>query len=81
MNVKKIENFKKEIEKFSKESKKSGNINKYAKNAIKIKAANIMANVGISSFLLAAALPELIFFLRKKVTGSDAEPGLLNMEG
>lgn len=81
VNVKKIENFKKEIEKFSKESKKSGNINKYAKKAIKIKSANIMANVGISSFLLAAALPELIFFLRKKVTGSDAEPGLLNMEG
>ena len=80
VDTKKIEVFKKEIEKFSLEAGKSKDINKYAKKAIKIKSANIAANVGISSFLLAAALPELIFFLRKKVTGSDAEPGLMSFE-
>ena len=73
----KIESFRKEIEKFGAEARKSNDINKYAKKALKVKSANIAANVGISSFLLAAALPELIFFLRKKFTGSDAEPGLL----
>lgn len=76
VDTKKIYNFSKEIEKFSAEAKKSNDINKYAKKAVRIKSANIAANVGISSFLLAVALPELIFFLRKKVTGSDAEPGL-----
>ena len=73
----KINEFRKEIEKFGSEARKSQDINKYAKKALKVKSANIAANVGISSFLLAAALPELIFFLRKKVTGSDVEPGLI----
>ena len=73
----KIDNFIKEIKKFSAEASKSKDINKYAKRAVKIKSANIAANVGISSFLLAVALPELIFFLREKITGSKAEPGLI----
>lgn len=74
----KIKNFKNEIKKFSDEAISSKNIDKYAKKALKVKSANILANVGISSFLLAVALPELTFWLRKKVTGSDAEPGLTN---
>ena len=77
VDTKKIIEFKNEITKFSKEALKSGDINKYAKKAVKIKSANIAANVGISSTMLAIALPELIFFLRKKITGSDAEPGLI----
>ena len=77
VDTKKIIEFKNEITKFSKEALKSGDINKYAKKAVKIKSANIAANVGISSAMLAIALPELIFFLRKKITGSDAEPGLM----
>lgn len=76
VDTRKIEGFAKEIKKFSAEAGKSNDIKQYAKRAVKIKSANIAANVGISSFLLAVALPELIFFLRKKVTGSDAEPGL-----
>lgn len=76
VDTKKIFNFIKEIEKFSAEARKSGNIEKYSKRAVKIKSVNIAANVGISSFLLAVVLPEVIFLLRKKVTGSDAEPGL-----
>ncbi len=78
VDTKKIFSFSKEIEKFSSEARKSGNIEKYSKLAVKIKSANIAANVGISSFLLAVVLPEVIFLLRKKVTGSDAEPGLLS---
>lgn len=81
VDTKKIFEFRTEIEKFSNQALQSGDINKYAKKAIKIKSANIVANVGISSFLLACALPELIFFLRKKVTGSDAEPGLMDIQG
>ena len=77
VDTKKINDFIKEIKKFSVEAEKSNDINKYAKRAVRIKSANIVANVGISSFLLAVALPELIFFLREKITGSKAEPGLL----
>ena len=80
VDTKKIEGLIKELEKFSKEARASKDINKYAKKAIAIKSANIIANIGICSFLLSVALPELIFVLRKKITGSDAEPGLLNIE-
>lgn len=80
VDTNKIEEFRIEVEKFSKGARSSGNIKNYARKALKVKSVNIAANIGISSFLLAAALPELIFFLRKKVTGSDAEPGLIELE-
>ena len=73
----KIASFIKELKNFSAEAKKSGNVDKYAKKALYVKSANILANVGISSFLLAVALPKLTFILRKKVTGSEADPGLV----
>ncbi len=74
----KINKFRKEIEKFIKQAKSSGNIDRFARKALIAKSANIIANVGICSFLLAIALPKITFILRKKVTGSDAEPGLVN---
>lgn len=77
VDEKKIKAFQSEIEKFAKQAIESGNVDKFANKALKVKSANILANVGISSFLLAAALPKLTFILRKKVTGSDAEPGLI----
>lgn len=77
VDEKKIKALSAEIEKFAKQAKESGDVDKFAKKALKVKSANILANVGISSFLLAAALPKLTFILRKKVTGSDAEPGLI----
>ena len=77
VNEKKIIEFKTEIEKFAKQAKNSGNVNKFARKALIAKSANILANVALSSFLLAIALPKLTFILRKKVTGSDAEPGLI----
>ena len=73
----KIKKFQQELEKFANQAKASGDIGKFAKKALKVKSANILANVGISSFLLACALPKVTFILRKKVTGSDAEPGLV----
>ena len=75
-----VQKFQKEIEKFAKQAKESGNIDKFAKKALKVKSGNILANVGLSSFLLACALPKISFILRKKVTGSDAEPGLIISE-
>ncbi len=80
VDEKKVNAFKKEIEKFAKQANASGNIDKFAKKALVAKSANILANVGISSFLLAVALPKLTFILRKKVTGSDAEPGLYSKD-
>jgi len=80
VDTKKIEDFIKELQKFANEVKTSKDVQKYSRKAIKIKSFNIMANVGISSFLLAVALPKLIFFLREKITGSKAEPGLMNIK-
>lgn len=77
IDEKKIKEFQNEIEKFAKQAKESGDVEKFAKKALKVKSANILANVALSSFLLAVALPKLTFILRKKVTGSDAEPGLI----
>lgn len=73
----KLIKFKSELEKFQKQALESGNVEKFAKKALKIKSANIIANVVISSFLLAVGWPKVTFMLRKKITGSDAEPGLV----
>lgn len=77
VNEKKILEFKFEIEKFAKKASETGNVEKFARKALKVKSANILANVALSSFLLAVCLPKLTFILRKAVTGSDAEPGLI----
>ncbi|MBR6126605.1 hypothetical protein IKQ21_02875 [bacterium] len=77
VNEKKIKSFQQELEKFIKEAGESGDVKKYSKKALKAKSVNILANIGISSFLLAVVLPKLTFYLREKVTGSKAEPGLL----
>lgn len=77
VNEKKILEFKSEIERFAKQAKETGNVENFAKKALKVKSGNIIANVALSSFLLAVCLPKLTFMLRKLVTGSDAEPGLV----
>ncbi len=75
-----VQSFQKEIEKFAKQATTSGDVEKFAKKALVAKSANILANVALSSFLLAVALPKLTFILRKKVTGSEAEPGLMGRD-
>ena len=77
VNEKSIKEFQNEIEKFAKQAKESGNVDKFAQKALKVKSANIIANITISSILLAICLPKLTFYLRKLITGSDAEPGLI----
>ncbi len=55
---------------------KSG-IRKYANKAIKAKTFNIAANVAISSVLLAVALPQAQFALRRLISGTNVDPGLI----
>lgn len=80
VDEKKILEFKTEIEKFAKQAQESGNVEKFAKKALRVKSANILANIILSSILLAICLPKLTFYLRKLITGSDAEPGLVNIK-
>ncbi len=68
--------FRTEFENFVKSAQKSKNIEKFAKNAKFAKCFNILANVGISSFLLAGVLPKLQYGFNKLVTGSYTDPGL-----
>ena len=74
-----VEKFLKELNKLKTLINNSKNPNKIIKKLQTIKCTNIILNVGISSFLLACALPKLIFILRKKITGSEIEPGLRNI--
>ena len=73
----KIGNFVNEVSNFAQSALKSGNVENYAKKALKAKTFNIAANVCISSLLLAGALPKVTFMLRKLVTGKEPEPGLV----
>lgn len=77
VNENKIKDFIAEVEKFARQATSSGEIDKFAKKALVAKSVNILTNVALSSFLLAIALPKITFVLRKKVTGSDADPGLV----
>ncbi len=77
VNEKNIKSFQNEIEKFVQKAKTSGDVDKFAQKALRVKSANIIANITISSILLAIGLPKLTFYLRKLITGSDAEPGLV----
>lgn len=78
VDFKDLEKFKKEFETFIQSAKKSANIETFAKKAKYVKFANILANVGISSFLLAVVLPKLQYEFNKKVTGSYLDPGLVS---
>lgn len=78
VNIKKLTEFKKDIEEFAKSAIKSEQIKAFAKKVKWIKTINILANVGLSSFLLAYCLPKTQFAFRKLVTGSELEPGIVN---
>lgn len=64
------------IKSFEKNALSAKSLEKYAQKAKIVKSANILTNIGLSSFLLAYALPKAQFAFRKLVTGSDLEPGL-----
>ena len=76
VNTKKLAEFKKELENFAKNAIDSKNVTKFAQKAKWAKGFNILANISLSSFLLAYALPKAQFAFRKIVTGSDLDPGL-----
>ncbi len=78
VNIKKLAEFKKDIEEFSKNSLSSKSVKSFAKRAKGVKTFNILANVGLSSFLLAYCLPKAQFAFRRLVTGSELEPGIVN---
>lgn len=73
----KIKKFIDNISNFIKEAKNSGDIEKFAKKATKVKSFNIILNIVSSSILLAYCLPKTTFALRKKITGKENEPGLI----
>lgn len=88
VNIKKLREFKNEIEIFRDMAQESATnlqgdkfvkqITKFAKRAKGVKTFNILANVGISSFLLAYCLPKAQYAFRRLVTGSELEPGIVN---
>ena len=65
-----------EFKNFIKSASSSADITKFTKKAKFVKGFNILANVGISSFLLAGVLPKTQYLFNKAVTGSYLDPGL-----
>lgn len=76
VDIDKVNSFKDSISEFILDAKKSDSIEQYAKKALRAKSFNTIANVAISSFLLAIMLPKLQFLFRKLLTGSNLDPGL-----
>lgn len=65
------------MDEFGASARKSGNVKKYARKALGAKSASILANIAISSSLLAVGLPQLQFAIRKAFFKSDVDPGLV----
>jgi len=87
VDFKELSNFKTEFETFVGSARKAAQnakdekaiakiVENFAKKAKYIKCANILANIGISSFLLAFVLPKAQYEFNKLVTGSYLDPGL-----
>ena len=76
VDIDKIVLFKKSLEDFNIDALNSSSFEKYVKKALQAKSFSIVANILISSFLLAFVLPKLQFLFRKLTTGSNLEPGI-----
>ena len=76
IDIKKLTAFKKEFETFIESAKNSKSIYNFTRKAKFIKCGNIIANIAISSSLLAIVLPKLQYSFNKLVTGSYSDPGL-----
>jgi hypothetical protein len=76
VDIKDLAKFKDEFENFITSARASKNIENFAQKAKYVKGFNILANVGISSFLLAGVLPKAQYAFNKLVTGSYSDPGL-----
>lgn len=80
VDIKDLGKFKQSIEDFSKKALTTADVEKFAKKAKAVKSLNILANVGISSVLLAYCLPKLQYAFREWFTGSKLEPGIIDDE-
>lgn len=89
VDIDELRNFKKSIEEFSKKAMERNikntdstkvleQVKGFAKKAKIIKSANILTNVGLSSFLLAYCLPKVQYVFREWYTGSKLEPGIVD---
>ncbi len=76
VDVKELGDLRNELKQFVESAKKSNDIAKFAKKAKFVKGTNIIANVLISSALLAVALPKAQYGFNKLLTGSYSDPGL-----
>lgn len=77
VDIKDLGKFRNEFENFIAKAKQSKNIENFARKAKFVKSVNILANVGISSFLLAGVLPAATYKFIKLTTGSYSDPGLV----
>ena len=77
VDIKDLGKFRNEFENFIAKAKQSKNIENFARKTKFVKSANILANVGISSFLLAGVLPAATYKFIKLTTGSYSDPGLV----
>lgn len=77
VDIEDLGKFRNEFENFIAKAKQSKNIENFARKAKFVKSANILANVGISSFLLAGVLPAATYKFIKLTTGSYSDPGLV----
>ena len=77
VDIKDLGKFRNEFENFITKAKQAKNIENFARKAKFVKSANILANVGISSFLLAGVLPAATYKFIKLTTGSYSDPGLV----
>ena len=76
VDIEGLAKFRNEFDTFVNSAKKSGNLEKFAKKAKFVKSANIIANVALSSVLLAVALPKVQYQFVKLITGKYSDPGL-----
>lgn len=77
VDTKKVFELAEKMRSFGEGARKSGNVAKYAKKALGAKSASIFTNIAVSSSLLAFALPQAQFALRKLLFKSDVDPGLV----
>lgn len=78
VNIKDLGEFRQSIEDFSIKALTMKDVERFAKKAKAVKSLNILANVGISSFLLAYCLPKVQYAFREWFTGSKLEPGIVD---
>ena len=77
VNTENVINLAQKMDEFGKYARKSGNVQKYAKKALGAKSASIIANIALSSSLLAVGLPQLQFAVRRTFFNSEVDPGLV----